>query len=500
MITTPVEISVPDFTACFRYVDVIDVQGFKQKYPGLDVKQLENMPSMEEFTVNLQKIQATVKIEDILLLTPQADKVISGCSVKEPRDFGFQDYLTSEQCNKHFVIWKFYLQEYICYRFKRLMSQDQIAFQYRLVSYAIDRAGVLYSIKISDEHIIKARYLKAVIHSSNRNPIAALAMTTNIKRRFDDEHKLGSSVDDVNKNYYIFELTYSQLNTTRLRPPFDTGCKNYMKEASVLSAMECRNECLVNKTTVKLGKLPFSVSLWNISAIIQHITRSGDVSDETNDYLSEIMMKEGELMSVLKYQHLTNDDLRNESISRQLIEVEEECHEICNKPDCEDIITLTRGSYDYIRPENVDNPSKQGLEFEISVPKRPVIAIIYKEKISITEFLVYVLSCFGIWFGLSVLSVNPFRLTLSLAEKSGSSLLAKNLLKRFKSKKLSSDYGGDTKYYNNRNQPKDYCLSMRMSVQKEIQQEIEAVKQSLFFPSSSSSFPAAATESSSFKH
>lgn len=463
MITTPVEIYVPDVTVCFRYVDVIDVKRLNQKYPDLHVRSLENLASNDEITHIVKKIQATVTIEDILLLTPSPETVISGCSIKGPKDFEFEDFSSPKECNAYFTTWKFYLQEYICYRFKRITKeyQDPTPFQYRSISYAIDRSGVMYSVKLSDAHIILARYLKVVIHSSNLNPISSLAMTTNIKRRFDDERKGSGGGDDVKKNYYIFQLTYSQLNMTRLPPPFDTGCKNYVEEG-ILSSMECRNECLVNKTLSQLKKVPFSVSVWNVTDIIHFMTTYGDVSDDTDKYLASSLAKEKAMMSVLKHQHLTNEDVKNGSLSKLLIQIEDDCHQECKRPDCSDIISLTRGSYDYIRPEYMDNPSKQPMEFEVSVPKKPFIAIEYKEKISQTEFLVYILSCFGVWFGLSVLSLNPFRLTQFILEKTPS--LQKAIV-------IRSNEG--------KGEPKDYCRSMRMSVQKEIRQEIKAVKQSL---------------------
>lgn len=490
-ISTPTEISVPDFTACFRYVDVIDVNKLNQKYPTLAIKPLENLPSNRQMNINIKKIQTAVTIEDILRLTPKAEDIVSGCSIKGPKDFEFRDFSSPEQCNRYFSIWKFYLQEYICYRIKRLTQdyQDPTPFQYRSVSYAIDRAGVLFSVKMSDTNILKARYMKAVIHDSNRNPISSLAMTTNIKRRFDDEENAGRNPDDVKKNYFIFQLTYSELKMTRLPPPYDTGCKNYITEG-ILSAIECRNECLVNHTIAKLGKVPFSASLWNTTTIIQFITTYGEVSNEVNEYLSTCLEKEQQQTAVLKYQHLTNQDMKNVTVSHQLIQIEDQCHQECKRPDCEDVIALTRGSYDYIRPENLDLPSKQPLEFEISAPKKPVIAINYKEKISQTEFLVYILSCFGIWFGLSVLSVCPFRLTLSLHDrmKKDETFFLNSLMKRTSRKdQVKAGQTGwlhDKNHYNNKNhnnsnKPKDYCLSMRMSVEKEIRQEIEAVKQSL---------------------
>src|SRR5438270_6934839 len=45
--------------------------------------------------------------------------------------------------------------------------------------------------------------------------------------------------------------------------------------------------------------------------------------------------------------------------------------------------------------------------FIINIPRDPFITINYKPQILLMEFLVYVLSCFGTWFGISVFKLNP---------------------------------------------------------------------------------------------
>lgn len=439
-ILTPVEVPIPDFTACFRYVDILDFDALKAKYPKLKAKPIGKLGVNEDLEAAILLIQQSVTIEDILRYSPPAETILSQCSTKRPKDFEFQDIGMAE-CNRQFSIWKFYLQEYVCYRFKRVVSVETKIFQYRLVSYAIDRPGTLYTLKSSNKKLIQTRYLKAVIHSSNRNPEASLAMTTNIKRRFDDENR--AQKDDIRKNYYIFQMTYSDLSMFRKDPPYDTGCRYYNMTTEFQSAVECRTECLINRTTQALGKVPFSASLWNWTTIINYMTEHGDTSDQTEAMLQDYSAKEQMRMNVLKYQHLTNADLLNQSTSATLMQIESDCLHLCRQPDCEDDVTLTKGSYDYIREEDLKDEDSQFLEFEISVPKNPKIVITYKEKVSWSEFLVYLLSCFGIWFGLSVLSVNPFTMKINgLGKATGA---------------------------------KDFCIQMRAATRKRIREEVEAI-------------------------
>jgi hypothetical protein len=439
-IQTPVEIPVPDFTVCFRYVDVLDFGKIRSKYPNFTAKPIEGLDPQDDIEEAILRIQKSITIEDILLFSPHSDELLSQCSTKNPRDFEFKD-LNLTDCNNQFSIWKFYLQEYACYRFKKITSSETKNYQYRLVSYSIDRPGTIFTLKMNNKRLAQTRYMKAVIHSSNRNPEASLAMTTNIKRRFDDENR--NERDDIRTNYYIFQMTYSDLQMVRKEPPFDTGCRYYNMTSEFQASIECRTECLINRTVAQLTKVPFSASLWNWTSIISHMTEHSDTSEATETLLQDYSSKEEMRMNVLKYQHLTNEDLLNQSTAATVMQIENECLRLCRQPDCEDDVTLTKGSYDYIREEDLKDADSQFLEFEISVPKKPKILITYKEKVSWSEFLVYLLSCFGIWFGLSVLSVNPFTMKIN-------------------------GLGKETAV-------KDFCIQMRASTRKRIRQEVEAI-------------------------
>lgn len=50
------------------------------------------------------------------------------------------------------------------------------------------------------------------------------------------------------------------------------------------------------------------------------------------------------------------------------------------------------------------------MSFIVAVPREPSYKINFQIKLTVTEFIIYVLSCFGTWFGLSVVSLNPFAL------------------------------------------------------------------------------------------
>lgn len=280
--------------------------------------------------------------------------------------------------------------------------------------------GMLFSIDIIDKYLKRVRYFKSVVHEQIRNPIESLSIRTNVKRRFDDEDPDGK--EDEMKNYYRFQLTYVTLDILRLPSPYDTHCLDY-STTGVFSAIECRNDCLLNKTLKEVKKIPFSITVWNASEIYKATIEYGEFNDETDETIDYYSKRQAYYMSMMNYKHVNNLDIADPSVTKELVNIENICNTLCSRPDCRDVLTMTKIGYDYPKKEN--SPEMIPLRFEVLVPTKPVLQIVHNVKISWTEYVVSVLSCFGIWFGLSILSVNPFNLTITLASKASPKSRAK---------------------------------------------------------------------------
>lgn len=142
-VNMPDEITPPDITICFRYVDVIDVPALS-KERSVKIKSLEEAKKGDNYTHLIQNIMFHSYIRDVFNLTPSGQKVIAECDVKKTSDYEFYKFKSPEECNKHFIVFKFYLQEYICYRFRRILQLEKSApstFSYHSISYALDRSG-----------------------------------------------------------------------------------------------------------------------------------------------------------------------------------------------------------------------------------------------------------------------------------------------------------------------------------------------------------------------
>lgn len=147
-LSMPIDIVAPDLTVCFRYVDVINIQSLNKHRPvDKKLKSLEKLTKDDNFTALSDEIISACTIDDIFNFTPQSSDILYKCSVKKTTDYDFHTF-QGDKCKKRFLVFKFYLQEYICYRFKRVLELEKSApstFSYHSISYALDRPGnVLY--------------------------------------------------------------------------------------------------------------------------------------------------------------------------------------------------------------------------------------------------------------------------------------------------------------------------------------------------------------------
>lgn len=146
-LSMPVDITAPDLTVCFRYVDIVDVASLNSKLASTGkrnkLKSLEKLKKGDNFTAISDDIIEACTINDIFKFTPQSGEILFRCSVKKTTDYDFYVF-EGDKCKKRFLVFKFYLQEYICFRFKRVLELEKSApstFSYHSISYALDRPG-----------------------------------------------------------------------------------------------------------------------------------------------------------------------------------------------------------------------------------------------------------------------------------------------------------------------------------------------------------------------
>ena len=162
----------------------------------------------------------------------------------------------------------------------------------------------------------------------------------------------------INLNKYNL-LTYNKQENKLLPYPYSTNCKNY-ETLGHFSRNDCIRKCRINMTLEKCGVLPVFVNVF--------------------EYEYERYAKnESEYNCTIK----NNFDI--------------ECYNRCPFEDCIN---------DYYIPKIVLSRSdnyESGIG--ISPPSEPEIIYEYNPKIETIEFLCYIGSILGLWFGLSIKSI-----------------------------------------------------------------------------------------------
>ena len=144
--------------------------------------------------------------------------------------------------------------------------------------------------------------------------------------------------------------------------------------------------------------------------------------------------------------------IENRTFSAILTKLEKDCTSKCSQPNCVSRLTLSS-----LLKE--DDYMEGGISFLINVPKSPSFFVIHQPHQDITDFLVYVLSSFGTWFGISVMSCNPRIIMEEYREWRKNH----NRSTRVRTMSLDSD-------------PCKCCGSIRSSLRNEIKMEIDLTK------------------------
>lgn len=364
LISLPENITVPDFSFCARYSDVFDLQSFQ---PGS-----LNDPSRKPTSVNdedIRALQNKVTIEQIFKHTPDIRELWIRCLSRKVRNYNVYN-TNATACNRIFKIRKFYVQEYICYNFHQTVSENQ-DYLFRNIAFSLAFPGVFFGIILENNGTLgKAEYCRAVVHSAVGLPLDSLSLSPGFYRKYDEEeHKA---------KYNNFQVSYYQLFKKLLPPPFKTNCRSYHIEG-LSNQNNCINRCMNVSAVKAFGKIPFSIF-----------------------QADPIPLK-----------HINTGDLENETFAKQLKGIEDECFGQCDQNDCDDSYTLSQ-----ILKEEKANGG-EGLSFMVNAPRQPSYTVIHRPLMPITDYLVYVLSCFGTWFGLSVLSLNPFPWSVQVKGPSG---------------------------------------------------------------------------------
>ena len=298
--------------------------------------------------------QSALTIAQIFEYSPAVEHFFAECRMRSPDDYTI-DAMIGAHCSQWFNVDKFYIQEYICYR---VVPSALRTFPYRKSAFAIYYPNAIYMLSINQTAFPMPRIIRPVLHEARGYPDTSVAYS-----------RWARMERDIEKNKtrnYIFDVTYIRIGVYRLPAPYPTDCVNYRFTSHHSNALRCDYDCVSANTTKEMGKVPFS----GITEIAHNL------------------------------KHVSQIDLRDEAFKLRLRAIIKMCAAKCRRLDCNETYTITKFYVD-------EDTHSVGIRFLINVPREPFLKIIIRPTLAFVEFLVYVLSSIGTWFGISMLSLNP---------------------------------------------------------------------------------------------
>lgn len=351
--TTKVEIitevfnRAPTITFCARYIEMMDEkEALKEK--GVRILKFG---AKGKSIHDLHYKQATnLTIRDIFKYTLPTDRLLVRCSVRKQGNVRMVLPMSHNKCQKSFKVTKFYMQSFVCYNFRP--NESIGSFSINEIAHSYNYEMAVYSI-----------YLPIKF---TRSPILFLVLSPEdipyVSRSYGAYLRTKLSRDMRAANDFMIQNKITDV--IMLPPPYDSRCTpDYDfagKTKCLIRAMEKR----------KLDRVPNS----------------------------EIVLKDFDLHHVL-----WSDEL-NQTIKKQI----DECY-----ADCESISRQANCSYSFAETQvsMVEGPDFSGtVRLRIMGPQAPNVQITYHPKFKTSEFLLYVLTCGGIWLEMSVVRMNPLLL------------------------------------------------------------------------------------------
>lgn len=345
------EIQAPEISVCFRYVDIFN----RDQFGNLTGRYFKR--PIKEYEIN--ELQASVTVKDIFTFTPYEFDSLEDCAFSDGKFRRI--HLDSRECYNKFHVSKFYTQEFICYHFKFgesiISKSSNITYSYDRISYSLTEPGTIFSLDFNKTLFEPVDTMKAII-SQRSYPFRSRAFSPVISRHYNPTFN--------NASYDLIKVSYSVIGIYRLEPPYETKC--VAAGDKYLFPGLCKQKCLIGKVSSQLNRIPYSTV----------ITKA------------------------VNLQHVNAKDLNESDFVNKLVNIEAKCSELCNYSSCEETYSRTEINKEDVTPND---------EFRVVIetPRAPAVTIRYSAKLSFAEYLLYISSTVGVWFGLSVIHLNPLQ-------------------------------------------------------------------------------------------
>ena len=307
--------------------------------------------TLRQYLIDLDIAVSKLTIKDILDLTPSKPDIIKECMVRKG-DISIVTHISRQECERFFKVKKSVNGERICYTF---IPRTRQVYSVGRVATSSTYPGIVYHIVLKRKisRSIVAMFISSPFiineNGSSQDPLHSRPFVANL-------------YDIKTFNRSMFSVYEESIEIHRLPAPYDTRCTPGDNQEL------CHENCL-NEKLKAINKLPWS--------------------GFHKDPISIGVLRES--------------DLQNQTISNYINSSFKECFELCKqKSEC-----FTRFTRTSVALHDTDIFSIASM-----LPSLPHMLLHAVPSLNPVEYIIQIGSCFGMWFGLSIISFNPMKLKI----------------------------------------------------------------------------------------
>ncbi|KAI1289692.1 hypothetical protein HDE_08303 [Halotydeus destructor] len=313
--------------------------------------------------------QGMMTVAQLLEFSPSSDDLLEKCYLRRPQRNHVKE-MNRLECNNVFSVKKYFVFEYMCYVVSLKPGNWGLLYDTNRISYALNHPALFYELVLSSEW---HKYL---------NEFKVLAAPRSILgQSIAGAHVVSRGLSHGSALFNRFVVKHYKISHERLPPPYDSMCRDYFAQG-FKSSRDCAGTCMGKRILEQLDRHWYGVhSYYPIDKL-----------------------------------PVSTVDAKNKTFASLFERIYADCQAMCAQRECKQTFTITMVSDR--RRDNVH------IMLAVETTNQPSFYLMNEAELTVEPYLIFVMSCIGSWFGLSVLSFNPVRWL-----KSKNKVQARNYLK-----------------------------------------------------------------------
>ena len=187
-----------------------------------------NIPSWEELKANYSLYWTEMEkltVTDYFKYTPANDSILQsfgGCSIRYPKKWHLKyPWPKADECYRIFTITKYIHRGMMCYLFKiNIGDHEAFVEEYSLAPV---HSGLIFRVFMNRSMFERVNYYSVFVHGNDTSKLYDSVFTS---KRY-----LNPNITSVYLNLHV---TYGSITTNYLTPPYDTKCAEYARSETMV--------------------------------------------------------------------------------------------------------------------------------------------------------------------------------------------------------------------------------------------------------------------------